>query len=156
MLASLQSNWAMLLDSIPLDVKRTHRGRRPAEGLDCVGLVFWAYREMDRSIDHMDIDYPGDGEPLLRHGYIETACEAEPTLANVTPRVAAGFDKDGDIWVLRIQDGLRHIGIQAAGRFWHMGQKLHVQNADRVRAWVRRAYRSNSPLRGGLKETLIR
>lgn len=134
------SAWGEILARIPDDVQRTHHGRSPAEGFDCIGMPIWGYREKGHPLDDLDMVYSEDqAESLNRNGLIESLLATK--LRDVTDQVRACLDKDGDLWLLEGGRKLVHAGIQCDGVVWHMGEKLFRRTARKLRPMLIRAFR---------------
>lgn len=132
--------FAQILASLPLDIPRVHHGRSPETGFDCVGLPLWVYREAGWPLDDADVQYARDeADAFNSHGMIEQQLSGR--LIDATASVRAGMDRDGDIWVFSIGDGLRHAGVYADGIVYHMAHDLQSRDAIRVRPHLRRAFR---------------
>lgn len=98
---------------VPADAVFVHRGRTERE-LDCVGAILLVYRLRGRPIDHLDRPYgelnTSDTTGLsLLMGALRAEFDAVPP----------EFPIDGDLLVA-LGDGQLHLGVVAAGRFWHM------------------------------------
>lgn len=132
--------FAEILAALPNDIPRVHHGRSPEAGFDCVGLPLWVYGEAGWPLDDADMQYErDDADTFNSHGMIEQQLSGR--LIDVTTSVRAGMDRDGDIWIFTIGNGLRHAGVFAGGLVYHMAESLQRRDAIRVRAHIRRAFR---------------
>jgi hypothetical protein len=132
--------FAQAIARCPTDVARKHHGRTPAEGFDCAGLPIWLYEQCGVPLDALDLPYTKTGaHRMIRDGVFERQLAKQ--LRDVTPLIASNQDRDGDIWVFDVGDGLGHLGVFIGGRVWHMGVALFNPEARRVRAHLKRAFR---------------
>jgi len=131
---------ASVIASIPLNVPRTHHGRSPQEGFDCVGLPIWVYGQCGIPLDDCDFPYTRTGAARENlSGRIER--QLARRLRDVTPLVASNHDEDGDVWVFDVGDGLRHAGVYCGGLVYHMAEVLRRVDAFRVRPLLKNAFR---------------
>lgn len=101
-----------------------HRGRNPARGLDCAGLVWCSYR--DCSVDVHDHTHYGR-EPF-KSG-LEMHVERALGPAVLTAPVREEDLQDGDVIVLRFHTNPHHLAIVASAEYGGAAA-LNVIHAD--------------------------
>lgn len=99
-----------------VQVPFVHHGRDPYVGLDCLGFVFWLYREVGVSLDHLDQPY---GNRDMRRSSRERviALKMEREFIRVHP---LGPFQDGDLVMLGQPDSRIHLGVIIGDRLYQM------------------------------------
>lgn len=127
-----------VMESLAHPVPYVHHGRSP-QGLDCIGLIFWVYRQIGLSIDHLDVPYS------------ENDAHRPTRVRQILRQLAKTFDRlhpfdpllDGDVVLIR-NDGkdANHLGLFMEGRLWHMsGKSIAPIALYRIAAHIDAAFR---------------
>ena len=111
-----------------------HNGRT-AEGLDCVGLLIWAYRECG-----FDIKEPEEtGRYPLNYWKNASPVLLLPALQRYASKIEPARMASGDILVFQSMSRPAHVGILDDTQFWHILHPEGLQKESLVRsAWTLR------------------
>lgn len=82
-------------------VRFRHKGRKPATGLDCAGLLFWGMAQIGRPT----VDLPAYGREPHKDGLRENLSR------NLGPELPPNQIQAGDVFLMRFQGQPRHVGL---------------------------------------------
>ena len=103
-----------------IDTPYHHAGRAKGHGVDCIGLVIGAARELGAAVPFDTTDYGrGDNLPLMRRGLLQF-CDCFPV-----PDFPPDQWRGGDILIFRGGSILHHVAIYTGPE---MGAMIHVYN----------------------------
>jgi hypothetical protein len=118
-----------------------HGGRDPADGLDCHGLVCWAYAFMGHPLPELVAERYQPGDALLKETFQRIAEVYGRRFDDVTRDLARGSWQDGDVWVIRSSPGGWQLGLVAGGQFVFMRETVCRIAAWRVAPIARKSFR---------------
>jgi cell wall-associated NlpC family hydrolase len=136
----MHSDFLYAADRLPTLLPRVHRGRNPDEGMDCLGLVLWLYKDSGHPIPFLEMPYAerDQNSPRMWDRAIKVASSM---MSDASDETKAGLDRDGDIWVFKDESGGVGVGVYIDGEVLAMYDTLRRRNADSIRVYVKRSFR---------------